>query len=881
MNLAVDVQKLPPMLTQYLEYKRQYPDCHLFFQVGDFYELFFEDAVVVSRTLNLTLTTRDKHDPNPVPMCGVPIGVADGYVDRLVAAGFSVAIVSQVGAPTGKGMVERRLERIVTPGIRLLGRADDGASAIVASCVVETDADAAIAFSEVQTGQVWVREGLSTQQLVQELSRVTAAELIVPRSIQGKVIDRRSTWVRDIERVQTPESFKFRPESYVESGRGGLREFAALPGYAVLSPLAKKAVRLLINYIDETTLDKQISISNIATRTYDRALLIDATTRRNLELVANTRDGGLEGTLLEHMALTQTAAGMRLLRQWILQPLCDAVPIEQRQVAVRCLVEGELQRIALREELRFCADLERIAARIELSVATPKELGGLRDTLERLPALRGILDLASPGSVLLNQISTALAVPEEAWQQLKTTLADNPPHLVSDGGIIRPGVDLELDRLRELRASGKAWILELEASERARSGISSLKIKYNNILGYFIEITRSNVEKVPDNYIRRQSTVNAERFTTVELRQREQEVMGAEDKALALERQHFERLRAALHLQQTLFRQVAAALAQIDVLVSFAELMVREAYCCPKVDDSPCLSIEEGRHPVLGKRLGQAFVPNTVEMGEAQQRCLILTGPNMGGKSTYIRQTGLIVIMAHMGAPVPAMSAHIGLVDRLFARIGASDNIAEGESTFMVEMREAAYILAAASERSLLLVDEIGRGTATADGLALAQAILEQIAKVLACRTIFATHFHELTELASQHGSLANVSVGSVDRDGEVYFTHRIGAGPAKRSYGLEVAKLAGLPQPVLVRAKDLLDGHVQTVNNKGGATPSAQMPLFMAAAPSPQVLPHDYESLKTLRKRLLQLDLDDMSPRDCQALLLSLTSTLKTDDKG
>jgi DNA mismatch repair protein MutS len=638
-------------------------------------------------------------------------------------------------------------------------------------------------------------------------------------------------------------------------------------------------VRLLINYIDETTLDKQITISNIATRTYDRALLVDATTRRNLELVANTRDGGLEGTLLEHMALTQTAAGMRLLRQWILQPLCDAAQIRQRQVAAQRLVEEELQRNALREEQRFCADLERIAARIELSVATPKELGGLRDTLERLPAMRRLLEPACADSLLLSELSADLAVPEEAWLPLKTILADNPPHLVGDGGIIRTGVDLELDRLRALRASGKAWILELEASEKARSGISSLKIKYNNILGYFIEITRSNVEKVPDNYIRRQSTVNAERFTTVELRQREQEVMGAEDKALALEKQHFESLRSALHLQQALFRKVAAALAQLDVLVSFAELMVREAYCCPKVDNSLSLSIQEGRHPVLGKRLGQAFVPNTVEMAETQQRCLILTGPNMGGKSTYIRQTGLIVIMAHMGAPVPAAAAQLGLVDRLFARIGASDNIAEGESTFMVEMREAAYILAAASERSLLLVDEIGRGTATADGLALAQAILEQIACALNCRTIFATHFHELTGLESQHNSLANVSVGSVDRDGEVYFTHRIGPGPAKRSYGLEVAKLAGLPPIVLARAKDLLETQTQLTISSERKSPAAQMHLFMAAAPEKQIVPPDYEALKALQKRLVDLDLDDMSPRDCQALLFSLTTGLKTVD--
>jgi DNA mismatch repair protein MutS len=874
MNVAVEVPKLPPMLTQYLEYKKQYPDCQLFFQVGDFYELFFEDAVLVSKTLNLTLTTRDKNDPNPVPMCGVPIGVADGYVDRLVALGLSVAVVSQVGVPTGKGMVERKLERIVTPGIRLLGRAEEGSASIVASCVVESDAEAAIAFSEVQTGTMWVREGLTASQLAQELSRICPTEMILPRSIQSKPIDRRLPWVREIERVQTAQSLKFRPESYVESGRGGLRDFAALPGYAVLAPLTKKAVRLLVNYIDETTIDKQVCISQISARTYTHSLLIDATTRRNLELVTNTRDSGLEGTLFAHLNLTQTSAGARLLREWILQPLCELSAIQRRHTIVAAFAHADELRRNIREELTFCADIERIAARIELAAASPKELGALRDTLERVPRIQQSVSAISLPNELQHLIQ-ALESDTDSLSELQRLLTDNPPHIVSDGGIIRAGVDVELDKLRELKASGKAWILELEASERERSGISSLKIKYNNILGYFIEVTRTNLEKVPDNYIRRQSTVNGERYTTVELKQREQEVMGAEDKALALERNYFEALRSLLRKSQLYFRRVALALAELDVLLSFAELKVKEAYVTPQVDESTELEIVEGSHPVLASKLRQAFVANSIELKAETPRCLVLTGPNMGGKSTYIRQTGLIVIMAHMGAPVPAKAARMGLVDRLFARIGASDNIAEGESTFMVEMREASYILAAATQRSLLLVDEIGRGTATADGLALAQAILEQMVHALQCRSIFATHFHELTQLESVYPAVKNISVGSVDREGEVFFTHRILDGAAKRSYGLEVAKLAGIPADVLKRARYLLS---QRSMQPSVQEPTPQLSLFSVAKVSEPVMsvPDDYEACKAVVREIQDSALDDLSPRECQTLLYSLSQKVK-----
>lgn len=871
MNVAVETQKLPPMLTQYLEYKKQYPDCQLFFQVGDFYELFFEDAVTVSKVLNLTLTTRDKNDPDPVPMCGVPIAVVDNYLERLVQRGFSVAIVSQVGEPTGKGMVARKLERIVTPGVRVLGRAeDDGAVAIVATCYVESDEDVSLAFTDVQSGRISVREGLNQHHLMSEVQRVAPAEVIVPRNIRGKPVDRRVSWVRDLERAHGERGVKYRPESYVENTKTGVRNFASIPGYASLSVSAKKAVRLLLAYLDETTIDRQLSFSEISPKAYTRSLLIDATTRKHLELVSNTRDGGEEGTLLQHMRRSVTLGGSRLLRAWILAPLCDVAAIAERQNAVEYFLNNVSLRNDLRESLKLVADAERIAARIELDVATPRELGALRDTLRRAPEIVARLHAEAQKHLLvLEDIILRASVPNEPLNMLNQVLADNPPLSAQDGGIVREGYDRELDRLRALRATGKSWIVELEATEKSRTGISSLKIRYNNVLGYFIEVTRANVDKVPGNYLRRQSTVNSERYTTTELREREEEVIGAEGKALALERQHFEALRAGLKPFLNAFRSCAAALAELDVLLGFAELQEANAYVRPSVDESGEYEVIDGKHPILARRLEHAYVPNSLRMGKTDKRCLVITGPNMGGKSTYIRQAGLIAIMAHCGAPVPARAARLGVVDRIFARIGAADNIAEGDSTFMVEMREASNILGAASERSLLLIDEIGRGTATSDGLAIARAILEWIVGKLNARTLFATHFHELTELANNEPLIANLCVGSVDKDGDVYFTHLIEPGAANKSYGIEVAKLAGLPAELIGRAREILAHLAENPRAKG----QQQLGLFNAAiSKSVEVKPPaDYDSLKAFRKRVQDIDVDGLSPREALDFVYAL----------
>lgn len=869
------------MLLQYLEYKRQYSDCHLFFQVGDFYELFFDDAVTVSRTLNLTLTTRDKNDPDPVPMCGVPVSVVDNYIERLVSRGHSVALVSQADDTVttkgnSKGAVQRRLERIITPGIRLCAAScEPHNESVVAGAVVEPEGDCAFAYSDVQTGKVFVREYVSVQAFSAELQRIGASELILPKSISGRSIDRRVSWVRDAERIVHQTGLKFRPESYLDGNPIGSREYAAIPGYSGLSATAKKAVRLLINYIDETTIGSQVVISEVAVRTFEKALMIDASTRINLELVRNLRDGSSSGTLFEHLDRTGTIGGQKLLRQWITHPLREVEDIRTRQAAVCALMEETALRERLVTLLRRTSDCERIAARLELGIVSPRELAALRDSLAALPELSDALaGINRSRSHLLHELAQVFSEHSPALPELVSCLADNPPLSSYEPGIIRGGFNAELDALRTVKSSGTDWMLELETSERSRTGISSLKIKFNNVLGYFIEVTKANISKVPENYIRRQSTLNAERFTTAELLDREREVSGADVKILALERELFSALKSRVRPDSPRFRAFAAALAQLDVLLSLAEVSVREGYTCPVVDDSEELAVTEGRHPILASRLLGSFVPNGLDMGTAARRCLIITGPNMGGKSTYIRQAGLIVIMAQIGCCVPAKAARIGVVDRMFARIGASDNLTEGESTFMVEMREASSILSSATSRSLLLIDEIGRGTATSDGLAIAQAIVEWIVLRLKSRTLFATHFHELTGLESVYPEITNLSVGSVDRDGEVVFTHLICQGPANRSYGIEVAKLAGLPQKLVQRSRELLSGIERQQESRRAL--SSQLALFERSSQPQTQDPADYPALKGLRAEIERIDINNLSPLDALVRLHELQGTLR-----
>jgi DNA mismatch repair protein MutS len=859
---------LPPMLQQYVEYKGLYPDCLLLFQVGDFYELFFEDAVTVSRVLNLTLTSRDKNSPNPIPMCGVPIAVVDAYIARLVAARYSAAIVSQSASlnSQGKQVISRFLERIVTPGIKILGRMDkDSEESVVAAAFLQQN-ELSIAFSNVQTGKIFVRENIQPADLSAELSRIQPIELILPSLVKGQKLDRRITWVADIERKLPYCSIKSRVTSSENENDG--RQLTSIKGYPTLSSLAKKAVQLLLSYIDETTVTKKINITEISEEVYQGLVAIDATSKRNLELVENLKDGSSEATLFDFVNHCITVGGERFLKQNILNPLTDLEKISGRQDAISELIAEFTLRAEVKEHFKYISDLERIAARIELAAVLPREVMALRESLEAASLIqKKLVRNEKLKTSLLADIIQNLEVPAEITGFLERALHDNPEATLTQGGIIRDGYSSELDALRAIKEKGSSWIAELEASEKVRTGINSLKIKYNNIIGYFIEITNANSSKIPEDFIRKQTTANTERFTTHELRAREKDLMGAESKLIELERRLFEDMRTALKEHVELFRKLADTLSRLDFLCSLAECSERYDLSRPVIDESSDLIIEEGKHPVLMKILKESYVPTSLNIISGEKNFLIITGPNMGGKSTYLRQAALITVLAQMGSNVPAKKCSIGIVDKIFARLGASDNQQEGESTFMVEMREASHIIAGAGPKSLLLIDEIGRGTATADGLSIAQAILEWIVQKINCRSLFATHFHELTELSQSLSGVVNYSVNSYEENGEVIFTHDITPGPASSSYGIEVAKLAGLPQALLSRARDILSKHVK---NK-------QLPLF--DVPKEEKIPDggEFEKMEELRKKLNSIEINNITPLESLNLLSELIRDANT----
>ncbi len=859
------------MMQRYLETKEQYPDALLFFQVGDFYELFFDDAVVVAKTLNLTLTSRDKNAPNPIPMCGVPLSVLDGYIDRLLPMGHSIAVVTQTGSGSG---VDRALERFITPAMRLFTSvSSDSSESVLAAIALEPDnRSGAIACTDPQTGVVRVRDSLEVSTLAKELANISAREAILPRSSFGDKVDRRSSWVRSIESVTSSHAVKFRTEVAASTDLAVPLSESARAEFHALSPTGKRAVRLLLAYLDEVSLGNAIPIRELAPIRNSGCVIIDAATRKNLELVQNTKDGSSVGTLFGFLNSTATPGGARLLRSWILAPLDARSEITARQDAVRDLTT-HASRIA--STLSGLSDLERLAARVELKVASPKDLGAIRDTLERIPALCEVLAYCE--APLLGSIATQLSLPEGVLQHLTKALVDSPPHVTNDGGVIRDGYDEELDAIRATRTQADEWRAAFEAQEKAATGITNLKVKSNNIIGYFLEIPTSQSSKAPRHYSRRQSTANADRFTTPELKTHEDAVVTAVDRQVRREQLLFAALRDSLIPTLGELRRISSAMATIDVLAALSHTAQKHAWVRPELTDDATLTIRRGRHPIIAALLDGSFIPNSVNFSDQGSRCFIVTGPNMGGKSTYLRQTALIVVLAQIGSYVPAESAVIGLVDRIFARLGASDDLHEGESTFMVEMREASHILSHASPRSLVLIDELGRGTATTDGQSLAQSILEHLALSVESRTLFATHYHEITALSEVSPKIKNLSVGSVEDGDRVVFTHEIQEGPAPRSYGIEVAKLSGLPSFVIERASEILSHLSEKPSGQAPMTvpvravrakqeDSRQQTLFGSA---PQVV-RDPVADK-VKARVKELDVDTLSARDALQYLYSL----------
>ena len=793
------------MMQQYDEAKEVCGDALLLFRMGDFYELFYEDAKLAAQALSITLTSRDKGE-NPIPMAGFPHHQLDGYLAKLIQLGFRVAVCDQVeDARQAKGLVRREVTRVVTPGTltddALL---DPRTSNYLMSIVFQPQrsnkepAATGIAWAELSTGEFFLTT-IDPATLSDVLQRIGPAECLVnedDRVLQDSL--------HEMTLTQRP-SWCFGHESAIETLH---RHFGVttLEGYGVqpTDTAAVRAAGAIIEYLLETQKTSLSHIHRLQVVRHQEALAIDQATWRSLELTHSLRDFSKSGTLLEVIDNSVTAMGGRVVARWLTAPLAKRFEIEARLDAVQNFVADGNLTSDVRGELREVYDLQRLLSRVSTGRASPRDLQFVGATLRRLPPLKSLV--AEQSSPLIQTLHQQIDPCEELCDALAKALVDDCPLTTKEGGIIRRGYDEELDRLRDLSSGGKQWLAEYQQQQQARTGIPNLKIGFNKVFGFYIEVTNSHRDKVPDDFIRKQTLKNAERFITPELKEYEHRVLSAEEKANDLEYALFVKLRDHVQQHYARLRASADALAQIDVLAGFADLAVRRSYCRPQLEDLPTLDIRDGRHPVLDAIYPTGkFVPNDVLCRSETDRILLITGPNMAGKSTYIRQVALLTIMAQMGCYVPANEARIGIADRIFARVGASDEISKGQSTFMVEMTETARILNTATERSLVILDEIGRGTSTYDGVSLAWAILEHLHHELNCRTLFATHYHELTALADTNDRITNLNVAVREKENDVVFLHRIVPGAADKSYGIHVAKLAGVPPSVNQRAEDIL----------------------------------------------------------------------------
>lgn len=809
-------EKLSPMMERYRVVKAEHPGAILLFRMGDFYELFYDDAQNASRVLGLTLTSRDKNSENPVPMAGFPYHQLDGYLQKLISAGFRAAICDQVEDPKkAKGLVRREVTRVVTPGTLTDDQMLDPRQSNFLACVAPSKSSIGLAWLEVSTGRFLVQD-LEPTQLQDELARIRPAECLIPESAaqEGQLPMRRPEPGTLVLTTRPDWCFSRDEAKRLLNEHFGTK---TLEGFDVDDTAAITAAGALLEYVRETQRTALPHIVRLEPWRRGRHMVIDEATRRSLELAQTLRDGRRDYTLLGVMDETVTPMGARLLADWLSSPLTDPEHIAQRQDAIEELLGQPTLRDDARDLLKQTYDLQRLTSRIATGRCSPRDLVCLARTLEQLPRLRA--RLAERRSKRLQTLEQRIELCPEAHAAITAAVVDEPPLNLSDGGVIREGFSRELDEFRDLMRGGRQWMAAYQAKEIERTGISSLKIGFNKVFGYYLEVTAANSSRVPPEYIRKQTLKNQERYITPELKEYEDKVLRAEDRAKSLEQELFTALRDRVAAFVPLLLRTAEAMAEIDVLGGLATLAAKAGYCRPELTGDAVMDIREGRHPVLDRLLppGQ-FVPNDIRLacpssqgeGHAAGRIQIITGPNMAGKSTYIRQAALITIMAQMGSFVPAAEARIGIADRVFARVGASDELARGQSTFMVEMTETARILNAATHRSLVILDEIGRGTSTYDGISLAWAITEHLHDEIQCRTMFATHYHELTDLTSTLKQAANWNVAVQESNEDVVFLHRIVEGAAGRSYGIHVAKIAGIPRSVTERASTIL----QTLEN-------------------------------------------------------------------
>ena len=806
--------ELTPMMQQYLQIKEQNQDAILFFRLGDFYEMFGADAKTASRELDLTLTSRDKSKDKPaeerMPMCGVPYHAADAYIARLIAKGYKVAICEQTEDPAqAKGLVKRDIIRVVTPGTVIDSAClDEGRSNFCAGIYLDDDY-AAVCVCDITTGKAHATTfsgGERVKQLINELGRFTPAEAVVNETaffdemLHSFLQDKLNCHLEKLP------SGRFQMEA---SERLIRRQFGddALHRLPRDNPAVFLALGALLSYLHET---QKTDLSHVDDLEYYRRgqfMELDLTARRNLELTETLRSKEKKGSLLWVLDKTKTAMGGRMMRSWLERPLLSVTEIDRRSAAVAALAENTMAREELILALQGISDMERLVGRIVYGTAGGRDLVSLRTAMERLPQVKAQLSCFDKGR--LHQLNEELDDLNDLAALIGQTLVDEPPFSVREGGLIRDGYHAELDQLRDILSGGKGFLTELEQREKEKTGIRTLKVGYNKVFGYYIEVSNAFRDQVPADYIRKQTLVNGERYITEELKNLEQEILTAGDRDKALEFEIFTALRESVTAESVRIQRAAGLIAELDTLCSLASVAVNNNYCRPSVDDSGVIEIHDGRHPVVERVLKDAlFVPNDTYMGEREDRAAIITGPNMAGKSTYMRQVALITLMAQIGSFVPARAARIGVVDRIFTRIGASDDLAGGQSTFMVEMSEVAEILRQATAHSLLILDEIGRGTSTFDGMSIARAVLEFCAdrKRLGAKTLFATHYHELTELEGTLAGVKNYNIAIKKRGEDLVFLRKIIPGGADRSYGIEVAKLAGLPKEVVSRAKKILE---------------------------------------------------------------------------
>jgi DNA mismatch repair protein MutS len=862
------------MIKQYLSIKEEYPNAILFYRMGDFYEMFFEDAEVASRILEITLTSRNKNDESPIPMCGVPHRAAPSYIARLIEKGYKVAVCDQVEDPAkAKGLVKRDVVRVITPGMIIDNEfLDEKSNNYILACACKDDL-IGIAYLDISTAVFKVAESKDRASMLDEIRRVSPSEILLPQSSKNDPLLPLAQIISEI------------PVSFIDD-----RAFEYREGYERLTDQFKTislegfgceelkagicAAGAVVYYVRETQKQKLEQLARIESYRLDNYLMIDESSWQNLELSRNIRTGSRRGTLLGVIDHTLTAMGARLLKNWLRYPLTDLEEIRLRHAAVEEAKADIRLRRSIREKLKAVHDIERVGTKIVMGHANARDLLALKRSLQTLPAIWS----------LLSEIEAELLRPQEALDHLmdladlvERAIREDAPPTINEGGIIRSGYNNELDELVQISQNGKSWLARLEAREREETGINALKVRYNKIFGYYIEVPKARSSAVPSHYGRKQTLVNAERYITDELKQFEMKVLGAEERRAMLEYQLFNEIRAQVVKNHPRLQNVAQFLARLDCLMNLAEIADHNDYCRPTMTINGCLCIEDGRHPVVEKMIaGERFVPNSIQLDDEKNQILIITGPNMAGKSTVLRQVALIVILAQMGAFIPARRASLSITDRIFTRVGALDNLSHGQSTFMVEMEETANILNNATRKSLVIMDEIGRGTSTFDGLSIAWAVAEYLhdLKNHGVKTLFATHYHELTELAAAKSRVKNFNIAVKEWNDEIIFIRKLVEGGSNRSYGIQVARLAGIPAVVIHRAKKILHGIER------GEHLSAKGPLMASASAAGQQGPMQLDLFSkpanNILTRITDADLSRMTPLDALNFLNELQEKAK-----